>query len=348
MSDSIKEETKDPICTIDYDESNPIFQKIRKEFINKLKEKYQCDDYDSIVDYVFDYVFKQKLEKSKCIEILNKLFNNKASGIMDYLWKMMKNVQNEQENESNPEEKNYYNVYKKGGKQWGEKYKSKGRNTFDNRKNLYKNRKRDRSKESRERSRSYSKERKEYQNYENYQNYPMQQKGFYPPKGRYGGPMMPIGGGYPPYYPPQMMPVYMNRFKKKFPTKKNPSATKPEGEEKNEKENTEEIKEAQEGVKEGGQEVINKGDNKDENQVTEEQKKNQIDVEAFSKMSPEEQKKILEKRVATKKVRCKNWPSCKDPNCIFAHPTETVSFIIFIYFYYIYIVPLFSRLYLWR
>ena len=42
-------------------------------------------------------------------------------------------------------------------------------------------------------------------------------------------------------------------------------------------------------------------------------------------MTPEEQKKILEKRVATKKVRCKNWPSCKDPNCIFAHPTETVS-----------------------
>ena len=30
MSDSIKEENKDPICTIDYDESNPIFQKIRK------------------------------------------------------------------------------------------------------------------------------------------------------------------------------------------------------------------------------------------------------------------------------------------------------------------------------
>ena len=45
-------------------------------------------------------------------------------------------------------------------------------------------------------------------------------------------------------------------------------------------------------------------------------------------MSPEEQKKILEKRVATKKVRCKNWPGCKDPNCIFAHPTETVSSII--------------------
>ena len=42
-------------------------------------------------------------------------------------------------------------------------------------------------------------------------------------------------------------------------------------------------------------------------------------------MTPEEQKKILEKRVATKKIRCKNWPSCNDPNCIYTHPTETVS-----------------------
>ena len=52
-------------------------------------------------------------------------------------------------------------------------------------------------------------------------------------------------------------------------------------------------------------------------------------MEEFNKLSPEEQKDILSKRVATKKVRCKNWPNCKDPNCIYAHPTETVS----IYFY---------------
>ena len=48
-------------------------------------------------------------------------------------------------------------------------------------------------------------------------------------------------------------------------------------------------------------------------------------MEAFNKMTQEEQKKILDSRIASKKVRCKNWPSCKDPNCIFAHPTETVS-----------------------
>lgn len=50
-----------------------------------------------------------------------------------------------------------------------------------------------------------------------------------------------------------------------------------------------------------------------------------IDHEAFSKLSPEEQKEMLEKRVPKKKVRCKKWPNCKDPNCEYAHPTETVS-----------------------
>ena len=60
-------------------------------------------------------------------------------------------------------------------------------------------------------------------------------------------------------------------------------------------------------------------------------------------MTPEEQKTILEKRIPTKKVRCKNWPACKDPNCIFSHPTETVSFIrYFILFIYCYSVLFFQ------
>lgn len=28
--------------------------------------------------------------------------------------------------------------------------------------------------------------------------------------------------------------------------------------------------------------------------------------------------------VNKKKTRCKNWPNCNDPNCIYTHPTETV------------------------
>jgi len=52
--------------------------------------------------------------------------------------------------------------------------------------------------------------------------------------------------------------------------------------------------------------------------LTEEQK-------AFEKLSPEEQKEKLSKRVATIKVRCINWPNCTNPTCAYSHPTETVS-----------------------
>ena len=45
-------------------------------------------------------------------------------------------------------------------------------------------------------------------------------------------------------------------------------------------------------------------------------------------MTEEEQKEVLAKRVATIKIRCRNWPICTDPNCKYSHPTETVSKII--------------------
>ena len=194
MTDNKEEVAKD-ILTIDYNESNPVFKKIQRQFKNQLKEKYQCEDYDSLLNYVFDYVFKKKLEKSKCIESLNPLFNNKASGMIDYLWKITKEAEKENENSLDSDEDNRYHKYNKGGKQWQDKNKTKGRKNFDNRQKFSK-------KNQRERSRSYSREKNDYENYESY---PMQQKGFYPPKGRFGPPMMPMGGGYP-FYPPQMYP----------------------------------------------------------------------------------------------------------------------------------------------
>jgi hypothetical protein len=67
-----------------------------------------------------------------------------------------------------------------------------------------------------------------------------------------------------------------------------------------------------------------------------------MEIEAFNKMTPEEQKEKLAKRVPTKKIRCKNWPACKDPTCVFSHPTETVSIFILIN-----IVSIFSDLSIW-
>ena len=71
-----------------------------------------------------------------------------------------------------------------------------------------------------------------------------------------------------------------------------------------------------------------------------------IDLEEFNKLSQEEQKEILSKRIPVKKVRCKNWPNCNDPNCIFTHPTETVNNNFYIYI--LFLVSLFSKLFIWR
>ena len=64
-------------------------------------------------------------------------------------------------------------------------------------------------------------------------------------------------------------------------------------------------------------------------------------------MTLEEKKAILEKREAKKKVRCKNWPNCKDPNCEYTHPTKTVR-IINIIKKIKNLVSIFSQLYVWR
>ena len=199
MTEIKKEEFKDIVSKNDYEEGNPIYQQIKKEFTNKLKEKYSCEDYDTIVDYVFECAFKKKTEKSKCIENMNNLFNNNASGMIDYLWKITKDIEAK---DINQDDNIRYSNYKRGGKLYSEKYKNRGRYTFDNRQKYHKNKQRD---NSGERSRSYSSDRNDN---EKYQSYPMKQRGFYPPKGRFASPMVPMGG-YPPYYPPQMMQPFM-------------------------------------------------------------------------------------------------------------------------------------------
>ena len=161
--------TDDIISTINYKESNPIYQKIKNKFTQKLKDKYQCEDYDSIVDYVFQCVFKNKLRKLECIQKMNKIFNNKAEYMMNYLWKITKEAENRQgESDSESDDSNKY-------------YKRK-----------------------RDRSRSYDRKPKNKFDLDNYHNYPppMIPKGFYPPKGRYGGAIMPYGGVYSPYMIP--------------------------------------------------------------------------------------------------------------------------------------------------
>ena len=181
-----QENNNDIITSINYDEKNSVYQRIRKEFMDKLKDKYDCQDYDVIVNYVFDLVFKKKFDKAQSIEKLNPYFNNKAADIVNYLWNIAKEAEEDERLHQN------YN-YRKGGKPYNDKYK---------------NQKQRFNRGKRERSRSDSRNRDERnQKYENYQ---MQPKGYYPPK-RYMQPqMMGMRGGFPAYYqPPQMIPNFM-------------------------------------------------------------------------------------------------------------------------------------------
>ena len=166
------------ISANEYDKTHPVYIKIRKEFAKKLKSKYNCDDFDKIIDYVMDFVFEKKATKAECISNMNSLFNRKADIMMDFLWKLVKDI----ENSSNDSD-----------------YSEKRRNKkFNKIRNL------------RERSRSHSYERNKNKfNFSKFQPN-MIQRGFYPPKMRFGTPMMPMNMAYMAQY---MMPnpVLMQR-----------------------------------------------------------------------------------------------------------------------------------------
>ena len=91
-----QENNNDIITSINYDENNSVYQRIRKEFMNKLKDKYDCQDYDVIVNYVFDLVFKKKFDKAQSIEKLDPYFNNKAADIVNYLWNITKEAEEDE------------------------------------------------------------------------------------------------------------------------------------------------------------------------------------------------------------------------------------------------------------
>ena len=151
----------DTISTHDYDKTHPIYIKIRKEFSEKLKSKYNCENFDKIVDYVMYFVFEKKATKAECINNMNSLFNGKADIMMDYLWKLTEEIENSS---------NEYSERKK----W--------------KLNKYGNR---------ERSRSHSYEKNKFNKF-NYYKYKgnMTKRGFYPPKMRYSTQMIPLNMAY--------------------------------------------------------------------------------------------------------------------------------------------------------
>ena len=160
------------ISTHEYDKYHPVYIKIKKEFAKRLKAKYNCEDFDKIIDYVMDFAFRKKATKSECISNMNSLFNGKADVMMDYLWKITKDIENSSNDSDYSENR-------------GKKF------------NKYRN--------IRERSRSRSYERsKNKSNISKYQAN-MVQRGFYPPKMRYGAQMMPMTMPYSRSIAPYIM-----------------------------------------------------------------------------------------------------------------------------------------------
>lgn len=211
-----KDDSKDIISSINYEDSNPVYQKIKKRFTNKLKDKYECEDYEGIVKYVFDYVFKKKSPKASCVENLNSIFNDKASEIMDFLWKITKEAEKEQEPNDSDDDSGQGSAERFGNRGPNRRGPRNARNLRNNEKRIGSEKARKNSKDGKyfnksKRDRSRSKSRENKYDYDLYPNYPPQPKGFYPPKGRFARPMMPVGGPYPPYYPPQMINPYIQR-----------------------------------------------------------------------------------------------------------------------------------------
>ena len=178
------------ISSINYNEKDPIYNTIKEEFKKKLIQKYQCENYDIIVDYIFDYSFKKKLPKHEIIKKMNPIFNNNADFMIDYLWEITKKVEEDFSEESSSESDSDYSDYKRRT------------NT------LIKNIKMKRAKlNKRERSRENSRERiKNKFDLYNYSNYPpMMSRGFYPPKRKYDLPDIYMRRTYPPYSIPPFM-----------------------------------------------------------------------------------------------------------------------------------------------
>lgn len=234
---SALDDQNDIITQLNYDESNPIYQKIKKKFGARLKDKYVCEDFEGILTYVFDFVFKKKSPKKACIENLDSVFGKNVAEEMDFLWKLTRDYEKDQPSLGDSEEddgnrygggnRNYTNNNKKYSSQRNSRGFKGGekpyRGPLDRQRiNERGNKEKYFPKGKRERSRSDSlgrgrddRERENKFGYEDYQAYPPQPKGFYPPKGRFNRPpMMPVAGPYPGYYaPPPMLGMnpYMQR-----------------------------------------------------------------------------------------------------------------------------------------
>merc|ERR1711976_592596 len=73
---------------IKIDENDPKFGKLKDTFKEEIKKRFNCEDYEPIVNYVFNYVFESQNTKENSVKEMREIFNEKTEEIIDLLWTM--------------------------------------------------------------------------------------------------------------------------------------------------------------------------------------------------------------------------------------------------------------------
>ena len=195
----------DTISTINYNENDKIFLKIREKFKEKLKKLFICEDYDQIIKYVFEDVFKDKTPKEKCKADFEPIFHDKTNSIVDFLWDIVDESVNESKNENQNEKEKGNFKYEKSRKfirrkrisfQKGNKKLKKGKMKIGS-KDIILHKKRDRSRNN---NNNYN---DEYQT--------GYQRGFYNQRGRFSNVMSIRGRGAFGFYAHPIMNPFIQR-----------------------------------------------------------------------------------------------------------------------------------------
>lgn len=164
----MSQEDNQPITNKRYFEKDEIYQKVKLDFQNKMKESFECEDYSKVITYVFDTVFKEKASKTVCIKSMRPIFNDKTEEFINFLWSTLRKYEeiNEKKHDviDEIEKESQFSKNKFSGNA------SKKFNKFDYRQEKYEKYTKKNKKNQRERSRSNDFKGKKFNKFDKYNN----------------------------------------------------------------------------------------------------------------------------------------------------------------------------------
>lgn len=264
---------------ISYDLNDKRFLQLKEELTAEMKEQFNCEDYDKIVEYdtinysfysfryILKCVFENKQSKQSMITSTQDMFQEKTETVFNFLWNCTNKIYPSSEDIVKDKD--------------NEKAKQQTKPLFASAIEEVKKRK-----ESRSRSREREEKRGD--------TYPLR-GGYNNTRGRF------IRGGFNPYQRGRGSRFIRPPIRRGGVINEKSLNNSAEKQIKNE-----DIKASDNSItpnkEEGGSNNNNNSNVSGGNNNNENQPKNN-----------------------KKKVRCKNWPQCKETNCEYSHPTETVS-----------------------